>query len=58
MTESKSDINDLQAHAVLAKNDLANRSGHSPSEWAIGRRHKLPVDITEDEMPLSSLSFD
>ena len=42
---------------MVAKNDMGRYHGHSPAEWAQGRKRKLPLDLLQTEEPLGAMSL-
>ena len=52
--ESTKPIEEIVTQCVVAKNDMGRYHGHSPAEWAQGRKRKLPLDLLQTEEPLGA----
>ena len=57
MQDTTMTLQAIVASCCQAKNNSAQHHGHSPQEWATGRRHREACDLLQEETPLAALSL-
>ena len=57
LAESKASIKSIISACCVAKNDAHQHYGHSPNEWALGKRPRKAADVLAAEEPLASISL-